>query len=353
VTNPPATFIPFLVGASATYPVDQSLLVPSNGLPQGIHAIPQDNRSSYTIEYNLTYQRNLPKDFAWTLSYVGTQGRKLYRLRTANLNDPATGLPVNPNFSNIVISENGSASGYNAVQTTLERPFRNGSYLHASYTYSHMIDDSCGFAFYSGAPCVTSNPFDLRAERASSATDIRHNFVASYVYAVPIRHMFGDRGAKQVVEGWQLSGIFTARTGLPYTVLVGFDNSGFGADLFGSQRPNVVPGQPLTLGSRNGPDYRLNSAAFAVPPAGTFGNLGRDTFRGASLWNLDFGVIKDTVIETLNLQFRAEFFNIFNHPNFGVPGDTNTLTTTASSFGVADTVAKRPREIQFGLKLRF
>jgi outer membrane receptor protein involved in Fe transport len=354
VTNPPVFFMPFLTGAQAAYPVDQSLLVPTSGLPEAITAIPPNNRTPYSMQYNLSYQRNLPKSFALTISYVGEQGRKMYRLRTADLTNPATGQLINPNFSQITISEDEAASSYNGMQMTVDHPFQGGSYLHASYTYSHSIDDSCGFAFYLGSPCVASNPFNLEAEKASSSTDIRQNYVMGYFYTLPIRRLLGGRGVARLLDGWQLSGIFSAHTGLPYTVLVGFDNSGYGADAFGSQRPNIVPGQPQTLGPPRGPDYRLNRAAFSIPPPLTFGDLRRNTFRGESFWNLDSGLFKETrVHESLSLQFRAEFFNLFNHPNFGVPGGTNTLLTPPSSFGVANAVTERPREIQLGLKLRF
>jgi len=354
VTNPPQFFFPFLLGAQAAYPVDQSLLVPSSGLPEAITAIPPNNRTPYSLQYNLSYQRALPENFALTLSYVGEQGRKMYRLSTADLLNPATGQLINPNFSQITLSEDEASSSYNGMQVTVDRPFQGGSYLHASYTYSHSIDDSCGFAFYLGSPCVASNPFNLAAERASSSTDIRQNYVMGYFYTLPIRRLLGGRGAARLVDGWQLSGIFSAHTGLPYTVLVGFDNSGYGADAFGSQRPNIVPGQPQILGPREGPDYRLNQAAFSIPPPLTFGDLARNTFRGEGFWNLDSGLFKETQVhESLTLQFRAEFFNLFNHPNFGVPGGTNTLLTPASSFGVANGVTERPREIQLGLKLRF
>lgn len=354
VQNPPFLFTPFITGPQAAYPVDPSLLVAGNGLPSSVTAVPPNTPNAYSMQYNLTYQRSLPASFALTLSYVGEQGRKMYRLLNADLINPATGQLTNPNFSQITISQDEAASNYNGMQMTVDRPFRGGSYLHASYTYSHSIDDSCGFAFYYGSPCVASDPFNLAAERASSSTDIRQNYVMGYFYTLPIRRLLGGRGAARLLDGWQLSGIFSAHTGLPYTVLVGFDNSGYGANQFDSERPNIVPGQPEILGPRRGPDYRLNEAAFSVPPPLKFGDLGRNTFRGAGFYDLDSGLFKETrVKESLTLQFRAEFFNLFNHPNFSVPGNTNSLLTPASTFGYATSVANPPRTIQLGLKLRF
>ena len=294
VTNPPTQFNPFLSGALAQYPVPGELITPSRAQASAVTVVPPDVPTSYTMHGNLTYQRVLPWGFTGTASYVRSQGFNLYRLRPGNLRQPlGTGQVINPGFSQINISENAAKSWYNALELTAERVYRSGLEIRASYTYGKATDDSSGYAFYSASPSVASNPFDLAADLGPSGFDVRHNVIASYIYELPVKALFGGRGPAALVDGWQLSGIFQARSGLPYTVLIGFDNAGVGlTGSFSPQRPNVVAGQSFYLGDRVGPDYRLNRAAFATPPAGTFGDLGRNTFRGAPFVNSDFGLSK-------------------------------------------------------------
>jgi hypothetical protein len=354
VANPPASFTPFLFGAAAAYPVPGSLLTPQNGLPGSVTAIPQNNRTPYSLQYNLTYQRSLPSNTTLTFSYVGSEGVHMYRLRPVNLNNPTTGLPINSQFSSINISEDSAHSSYNSGQFTVAHPFRDGLEMRASYTYSHSIDDSCGFAFYSGSPCTASNPFNLAADRASSSTDMRHNLTVAYLYQLPLQGLFRTHNRPRLLNGWELTGIFSAHSGLPYTVQIGYDSAGLGGGYFDPLRPNIVPGQPVILGPREGPNYELNQNAYAIPAPGQFGDLGRNTLRGAGFWNFDAGFFKTTQInERFKFQFRIEAFNLFNHPNFNVPGDNNSLVTPASSFGMADSVANPERTMQIGLKLIF
>jgi hypothetical protein len=156
------------------------------------------------------------------------------------------------------------------------------------------------------------------------------------------------RGSR-VVEGWQLTSIVTWNTGLPFTVGDGIDLAGFGYVPTGAPRPNYVPGCKVDVGKVN---QWFNPACFTLGAPGTFGNVGRNSIIGPGLAQVDFAVIKDTKIrESLRLQFRAEFFNILNHPQFGQPNVGNPSPTAGQITTLATNTAAR--QIQFGLKFLF
>ena len=176
------------------------------------------------------------------------------------------------------------------------------------------------------------------------------------MYAVPFKQ-------NRVVSGWQLSGGLTEQSGPPWNVVIGFDESG---NTIANQRPNIVlPRDNIYTGNIN---QWVNPAAFTLPAPGTFGNLQRDSLHGPGISNLDFSVLKDTrITEKVRLQFRAEFFNILNHANFGLPGGiggtpaaVNAFVAAANGagnpnavFGKITTTTTNSRQIQFALKLLF
>ncbi|MBA3568696.1 MAG: hypothetical protein H0W28_05020 [Pyrinomonadaceae bacterium] len=225
----------------------------------------------------------------------------------------------------------------------------------ASYTWSKSIDDASNFFPSAGDPNYPQNSYDLRSERGRSNFDVAHRLSVSYVYDLPFgkgRTYLGDDGAwSKLLTGWQTSGIVTLQTGRPFTValLRELDNSGTGISALGfgaNDRPNVA-GDP-SLGQRS-PERWFNTAAFTFPPRGSFGNAGRNILDGPGYHNVNASLVKNTALsETMNLQFRAEFFNLFNHPNFNLPD--NFLGSP--SFGQV-TSAREPRHIQFGVKLLF
>jgi hypothetical protein len=163
-----------------------------------------------------------------------------------------------------------------------------------------------------------------------------------------------------LVQGWRLSGIFSAISGAPFTILTGFDQAGLG--IGNSQRPNLIPGRSTNpiLGT---PDRWFDPSAFSVPAVGTYGNVGRSTATGPGFTNLDFALTKDTAVQsisdTFGIQFRAEVFNILNHPNFGLPNNsvfvqgTNGGANPNPNAGRITNIVGTSRQIQFGLKLVF
>jgi hypothetical protein len=225
----------------------------------------------------------------------------------------------------------------------------------ASYTWSKSIDDASNFFTSAGDPNFPQNSYDLRAERALSNFDVRHRLNVSYSYDLPFGRgrPFASGGGfmTTLLTGWQTYGIVTAQTGRPFTVALiqEFDNSGTGRSSLGfgaNDRPNVV-GNP-NAGPRT-PEQWFNTSAFTFPAPGTFGNAGRNILVGPGYRNVNASLVKNTALgEKMSLQLRAEFFNLFNHPNLNLPDNFLGSPT----FGRV-TSARDPRHIQFGAKLLF
>lgn len=206
-----------------------------------------------------------------------------------------------------------------------EQRFSHGLTFLASYTWGKSLDDVGGAAAGGG----TQDVRNLRAEKGLSNYDARHRFTLNYLYELPFLH------------GWQFGGITVLQSGQPLTPNLSVDNSRTGAS--STDRPNLI-GNPNR--GRHVPDQVYDPAAFQTPPAGTFGNAGRDILIGPDYKNFDLTLSKKFQIrESQHVLFRAEVFNAFNHPNFDLP---NRFTNT-NSFGKIFS-AKAPRQIQFALK---
>ena len=331
-------------------------------LPDSAQAIQRDLRTPYMQHWNLNVQQQLGRNRVLEVGYVGSAGTKLLSARDLNQPQPSAlppGLPFVPRpvpqFDEINTIESRASSNYHSLQARLQQRLSAGLAMLASYTWSKSIDDASNFFPSAGDPNYPQNSYDLAAERGRSNFDVAHRLSVSYVYDLPFgkgqRYVSDDGGWSKILTGWQTSGIVTLQTGRPFTValLREFDNSGTGISALGfgaNDRPNIA-GDP-TLGQPS-PERWFNTDAFVFPPLGTFGNAGRNILDGPGYHNVNASLVKNTALsETLNLQFRAEFFNLFNHPNFNLPD--NFLGSP--SFGQI-TSAREPRHIQFGLKLLF
>jgi hypothetical protein len=331
-------------------------------LPDSAQAIQRDLRTPYMQHWNLNVQHQLGRNRVLEVGYVGSKGTKLLSARDLNQPQPSAlppGLPFVPRpvpqFDEINTIESRASSNYHSLQARLQQRLSAGLEMLASYTWSKSIDDASNFFPSAGDPNYPQNSYDLRSERGRSNFDVAHRLSVSYVYDLPFgkgRTYLADDGAwSKLLAGWQTSGIITFQTGRPFTValLREFDNSGTGISALGfgaNDRPNVA-GDP-TLGQRS-PERWFNTAAFVFPPPGTFGNAGRNILDGPGYHTVNASLVKNTGLsEKLNFQFRAEFFNLFNHPNFNLPD--NFLGSP--SFGQI-TSARDPRHVQFGVKLLF
>lgn len=350
----------------------------------------QNLPTPYAQHYNLLIQQELPSRTLLEVAYVGTSGTKLPRFRQidqayitqAQINQlspdvitrmelmgiPApvaqflsTQINLIPSiarvpyfgYAQIFQAENTISSNYNSLQAKVDKRFSHGLSSLLAYTWSKSIDGASVF-FGSGANATTIFPqdnYNLRAERGLSDFDIRQRLSWSVIYELPTT----QRLPKALGNGWQLGGILTLQTGQPFSVLTGQDNSSTG---LGNDRPDVI-GDP-NAGPHTVQQW-FNTAAFVPNAPLTFGNAGRNIVTGPGYRDLDFSVMKNTKIrENANLQFRAEFFNIVNHPAFALPANILAAPNFGTLFQTPDAAQNNvglgsggPRLIQFAVKLSF
>jgi hypothetical protein len=337
---------------------------PANALsqPQSINilAIDPHFRNPYTQDWNVSVQREFGWNTVLDLSYAGSKGTGLYEFR--NVNQPlATTNPTIPLNSRRPLPYlaqdltewcSCSSSTYHSLQTKLEKRFSSGLSFLAAYTFGKTIDEtsqaSLGIGSGSGFRDATRNP---QWEKGLADFDVRHRFSFSYTYDLPFGHgkMFGanmNRAVDFLLGGWALVGIDSYQTGLPITITAanGVSNSN------GQNRPDVVPGVSM-IPANQGPSQWFTAAAFRTAVAGTYGNAGKNILEGPPQLNLDFSVFKNfRLAERRWLQFRSEFFNIINHPNFQGNGIQRSFDLAGAG---TLTAANTSRQIQFALKLTF
>jgi hypothetical protein len=220
-----------------------------------------------------------------------------------------------------------------------------------AYTWSHSIDDGSGSSGLETGGGARSNPYNFAADRGSSTFDIRHALRINGVYTLPFHR-------NQVVSGWQISGILSKTTGPPLLLAIGADWALTGQATY--QRPNLKPGYTADSIGLHTLAHWYDVNAFELQPQGTEGNLGRDVIRGPGVFNADLSLLKDTKIskisEQFTVQFRAEFFNFLNHPNFANPNVTlfsGTAYNPAAGQITATNPGTIPRQIQFAIKINF
>ena len=381
----------------------------TGGTPCDILAVARNLRTPYVMTWNLNVQQQLTPSTSLQVGYVGNRGVKLYGVRDINqvnfanddgseqLGRPFTancpvaqgglglGGPCFPFLEFVNFLDNGYTSIYHGLQATLTQRAWKGLNFVAGYTWAHSIDD---VSLNRGQQPQDSTRPGL--ERASSDSDLRHRLTLALTYEVPSRKGYGH-----LLEGWQLNSIVTIQGGLPWNLIDGningSDSSGTGefADrwniignpanikpsftgipFFDFTTPQTSPQACIDhadLGQLKALGCYIGNGTILVPPNfGTFGNIGRNPFRGPRLDNLDFSVVKTTNLnERVSVQLRAEFFNFLNHPHFANPNtqglvDPSDPTSFGFIFNTPDVAAANPvigtggpRNIQFGLKFRF
>lgn len=294
-------------------------------------------------KWSLGIQRQLPGGIVLDTSYVGSKGTHL--LLTRDINQPVASATVAsgqvspnavrpyPGFAAINSYQTSGTSFYNSLQTSVVKRFARGFSVDGAYTWSKSIDDAV-------TPLNAYAPRSV--ERGVSTFDRTHVLTVSYIWEIPFtKNLTGFR--KKVLDGWQISGITSVQSGNPLTPVLTSDRAGTGTS--GAQRPNVsgMIGTPHT-------QYTwFDTSVFSAPALGTFGSAGRSIIRGPGFANTDLSFSKRTVIrENVMLQFRAEFFNIFNNSQWASVG----TTVGSSTFGQVLS-ARDPRITQLGLRLTF
>jgi outer membrane receptor protein involved in Fe transport len=349
--------------------------VPATGIYPDLH----DWSIPYVQSFNLGLQTSFARNWMLDLGYVGTEGRKFPRLFSFNQAQnpylvfglPPSGLffpptagslggPFFPAFSNLTapglgsfLMESNSNSNYNSLQVTLNKRFSHGLQMLLSYTYSHSMDDYSG-SDVSDIGVVPGNMVNEQSNYATSDFDRRHRFVASYLYSLPNAYHGSSAFGKKALNSWSVSGIVTLQTGVPFSI--------FGrADAFVATRADLAPGRTLesaikdgNVADRLGPkNPYFDTTAFTQPPLFTpdWGQLGRNIIRGPKQINTDFSIMKSIPItESQGVEFRAEFFNLFNNVNFANPVN---IIYPSSNFGSIVSTTTGPRVVQFALKYNF
>jgi len=399
LTSPPFAIQPFVLFTTVNNPWSNSLVhnIPqpfpfggasktfdfTNIAPISLTVNEPNFVTPYSYQYNLNTQWEFRKGYTLELGYVGSAGHHQLTRQEINPAIPGPGATTgntdarrvfnqgNPQnaafggsvFSGITNQETSSNSVYNSLQGTISHRFNKGFYFADAYTWGHCIDGSSGLR-------SNNNAFDMHRDRGNCNQDIRHRDALSAIYELP---WFKDqKGAlHKLLGGYEITGIFQAQTGIPFDITEGTDRSLTGA---GDNRPDVVGGtvtflNPRNTDSTNGGNNRFfNGTGGGTPTAATnpffrrvgsgttfalgagrFGSLGRNVFHGPGLWTLDLSLIKRThITEKTNVEFRAEFFNILNHANFGNPNGA----INSANFGLISTTGD-PRLIQFAMKFNF
>ena len=389
--NPTYSIPNFVV---SNFPIDPSAPVPATAklVPGGVQP---DLKTPTLISYSLRAERELSLRTSLTVGYIGSHG--YHELIGVDANEPfpvicpAAPCPVNypatfpaglantpvppgtffvpsnvranPAIANTWTWFSRGDSSYHALQVDLNHRFNSGFSLRGAYTFAKALDDgdSLNATTSGGGPALASNPFDLHTDKGLATYDVRHIAAINATYALPFgrgqKFATGLSGlAGALVSGWGVNSIVTAQGGFPFSPQLSYNPSNNG-DTRNPVRPFANPNfsGPVILGT---PDKWFDPAAFLAPSnaaanAGFYGNLGRNTLRGPGLATWDFSTLKNTRLsERMNLQFRAEIFNLLNRANFNMPNEVAfTPSGVSPTAGVITSTTTTSRQVQFGLKL--
>jgi hypothetical protein len=337
-----------------------------------------NHHTAYTMQYMFNIQRQFGASWSMELGYLGSVSHHMAGFWNQNEGIPSpTGLAAShlpfADFGFIQSVEDMGNGEYNSLALKINRRFSNGLSLISAYTYGVSIDDTSAIRIQGYDTLFPQNSYCIRCERGPSSFDTRHRLVVSPLYELPVgkgKPLNINNGfANAVVGGWQVGGILTIQSGVPQTIIIGTtDNS---ITQSGYDRPNYVTGQSVAAANQTSNGW-YNRAAFVEAPVGQFGNVGRNTALAPGVFAINGEVHKNIRIkENHQLQFRAEAFNLFNHPNFGGPNG-NILAGQAfpgapgnaahQGFGTISTLAgggggNPPtipmRQMQLGLKYTF
>ena len=311
-----------------------------------------DQLTPYTVQYNFNIQHTLSNNLILEIGYSGT--RAVHLMRTIDINQPlpqvgiaegilsANAFRPYAGYGIIQDRQQSYASKYNGLQMSATRRFAHGIMFKLNYTWSKALDDTdcCSGNIYNPIP----NTYNGRDEWGRTSFDAEHAFIGDVVWAIPFLTSRTDLVGK-MLGGWQLSAITTIQTSLPLDPLIGVDRAGVGTAQ--GQRPQVTCNPNPGFGNRSVTEW-FNPSCFFSPALGTFADTGRNIIDGTGLNNTDMSLHKNfKLYERMNLEFRADAFNPFNHTEFNAVGHT---ITTPSQFGKV-TSAKNARNLMLGLRL--
>ena len=345
--------------------------LPSGGLisPSGVQA---DAYTPTVLTWTFKIDQQIAPNTSLSAGYVGSHG--YHEMLSVDANEPFPTVAAgtiyypnkapfaNPGLANTTTWFSEGLSSYNALTVDLNHRFSHGFQLRGVYTWSKSLDDGTAWnsSVAANAPGFVMFLLDPKRDWGPATTDVRNLGTFNAAYDLPFgrgKALFSNESGwrDKLIGGWTVSAIALLQSGLPFTPQLGFNPTNNG-DSRNPIRPSYNPAFAGNIVSGD-PNQYFNPSAFIVPASGTYGDVGRDTLVGPGLANLDFSAIKNTALtERFRLQFRAEFFNIFNHADFNTPNAvvfTSASTTPVTTAGVITSTSNTSRQIQFGLKLLF
>lgn len=365
-------------------PVSALNIAPGAPLPPGGLISPAGVQpNAYTpgvVEYSFKIEQQIAPRTLLSAAYIGSRGyHEMLQLdanETTPVICPAAPCPTslaagtvyyapssplaNPSVGNTTTWMSEGQSNYNALQVDVNHHFDHGLQLRGVYTYSKSLDDGAAWnsSVAANTPAFVMYPLNPMLDWGLSPFDVRQQAAINGSYDLPIGHGklllgSGQGWQEKLVSGWTVSGITTLESGFPFTPQLGFNPTNNG-DTRNPIRPSYNPAFVGSILTGNPAQY-FNPNAFVIPASGTYGNVGRDTLIGPGLATLDLALMKNTSLtEKLRLQFRAEFFNLPNRPNFNTPNPvvfTSSSPTPSPTAGVISSTSTTSRQIQFGVKL--
>jgi hypothetical protein len=330
---------------------------------------------SYVQQWNLSLQHEFIGGTTTTVAYVGSRGEHLPTNGNVNTASDYTILPDgqkqfpvgvknplrNPAYGPIVETTHSGNSYYNALEFDVERRMAWGLQFQIAYTFSKSIDTSSESTGYFTLPSTQypQDAYNLRADRGLSVFDARHNLAVNTIYQLPYRAK--TDADRRRIEGWffqdwELNSIVTAHSGTPFNPTISFNNSNDG-NPNGVERPSWAPGAIPQNAVTHNPNQYFNPNAFILAPPGQYGDVGRDVLIGPRLFAVDLSLVKSNKIgERSSVQFRAEAFNILNHPNLSLPSNVTVFTAKGivpPNVGQITNTSTPSRQLQFALKFIF
>ena len=334
------------------------------GLPLDISGFPNNFHVGTMTSWNLRVERQFGSNWLASIGYVGNAGWHLSSNQIGRVEQnpavyiPGTGVDgqplstedntqarrLNPNFGNVGLYPDSYNAKYNSLQVSMEKRFSHGLSVVSNYTWEKTLDD-----FPSGG--AVTDPFNLRYDWGVSNDNVSNVIHISEVWQVPHSQFHGFAG--RLANGWEVTSILSWQGGFPFSVFSGLDNSFSGVGQDHASFTGTSYSQAVLTGQSHGQEVNqyFKTSLFTYNAIGTFGDTGKNILTGPRLFNTDFAVIKDTPItEHTKVQFRAEFFNIFNNVNFATPSNA----VVNGNFGaITGTVTNSPRILQFALKFVF
>jgi len=359
----------FQTPGTDNFPNDFDTLPPSDEVRQGPWVLFNPDQP-YVMQYSLNIQHELFPGAVALIGYSGHRANHLGRFVNANaaiatrLPDgrlfwPEDSVNRNPNFGELRATVWDAKSFYDSLRLSFQKRFSQGYQFQLSYNFSKLIDHGSGTSFsdrVGGTDNIwTTYIDDVTIDRGFSGNNIFHTFSANFTVDLPGSNLTG--AARAIFGNWMFGGIVTATSGAMLTVDMGFDNARMRTGRLTPLRPDAVPGVDPFIG--DAPDNYLNGAAFSVPEEGFLGDVGRGTLEGPGRFITDLSLIKQIpfgLTESTSLEFRAEFFNIFNRTNFDDP-NTGVFRTSSGrvggTFGKSEATTDTSRQIQFALRINF